>query len=936
MDLRLGEAAWDDETWPLLLARDPAWLARRLRRFGVTAAWRRNFAVHLNGERLAELISLWLPASEVGLLAAVVEATPAWMLGADRAPEETAALLRYWLLGALLLSDAERIDLVAVLDALVQARGRYDDLDFAQVALAALEALPADGPAAALRGQMAGLASRHALGGEVGAPDNRSDAAVVAGPVPPGGPAGHAEVGEDPALEIPPGAFTAVWIARLPRRLSPSLSRAIAQALSSGLGGHERFPSLSEPRRRHAPGGPVGLREDRSDRPGVAGSAPSAAHAGIAVGQVFEVPEGAFTAAWLARLPRPLPLSLARAIAQALSSGPAGHERMLGLSEPFRRQLLVLLAPEHGPHALDRIDRLRRAWTRAGLPLLVEPSPAFTWRFLVKELIVAPQAFDLEVFAARWLKALLAVETIPSARATDAIRRSPDKPADRRPRAMATVKRADRAGRLAAANDLLQRLSRAWASSGSPPPPAGWSAFNEQVLADGFGRGQRHLELVELAKVWLGALTAVIRAAAAGQEPGGQEPGGQEPGGQEPGVPAIGGTDEGRPSLDRAAGPAAGAGGRIAGAPDPVGLASLRPNAVTATGLARPPPDLARPWGEGAALSPALQGLARIQALSDAEKRDLFMRVEPRDGRAALVTVDRLIAAWSAAGLPSPAEGLSTWSWSLLLEWFFEQERVFDAAGFAARWFALLTAGAPPDAAGRARAALMAVLERFGDGVASEDLQIARGLRLAADRGAENAAPTSAPESLSTPPSAMGEGDAWTADAEPEPGETIYLANAGLVLAGAYVPMLFDRLGLTQGRAFTSPEAAERGAQLLQVLVDGGEPAPDHQLTLNKILCGLDLAAPLARDFEATQAERETIESLLQAMIERWSIIGRTSVAGLRETFLQRQGALMFEPGAWRLQVEPRAFDMLLDQIPWGYQTLKLPWMSQVLHVDWR
>ena len=39
---------------------------------------------------------------------------------------------------------------------------------------------------------------------------------------------------------------------------------------------------------------------------------------------------------------------------------------------------------------------------------------------------------------------------------------------------------------------------------------------------------------------------------------------------------------------------------------------------------------------------------------------------------------------------------------------------------------------------------------------------------------------------------------------------------------------------------------------------------------------------------------------------------------------------------AWRLVVEPRPFDMLLDRIPWGYGTLKLPWMAQVLHVDWR
>ena len=175
------------------------------------------------------------------------------------------------------------------------------------------------------------------------------------------------------------------------------------------------------------------------------------------------------------------------------------------------------------------------------------------------------------------------------------------------------------------------------------------------------------------------------------------------------------------------------------------------------------------------------------------------------------------------------------------------------------------------------------------------------------------------------------------AEAEPERDDTLYVANAGIVLAGPYIPMLFSRLGLTEGRRFVDDAAVERATHLLQFMVDGAEePAPEHRLTLNKLLCGLDLVQPVDRDFRITDAEREAIESLLKAMIQRWTIIGRTSVAGLRESFFQRQGALTLEPEAWRLRVEPRSFDMLIDQIPWGFATLKLPWMAQVLHVDWR
>jgi hypothetical protein len=107
-------------------------------------------------------------------------------------------------------------------------------------------------------------------------------------------------------------------------------------------------------------------------------------------------------------------------------------------------------------------------------------------------------------------------------------------------------------------------------------------------------------------------------------------------------------------------------------------------------------------------------------------------------------------------------------------------------------------------------------------------------------------------------------------------------------------------------------------------------------LVLNKILCGVPVSTPLDRDFVVTKVERETTDSLLATMINRWSIIGSTSVAGLRETFLQRRGMLVEEEQQWRLRVEQRPFDMLIDQLPWGFRTQKLPWMEKVLHVDWR
>ena len=53
-------------------------------------------------------------------------------------------------------------------------------------------------------------------------------------------------------------------------------------------------------------------------------------------------------------------------------------------------------------------------------------------------------------------------------------------------------------------------------------------------------------------------------------------------------------------------------------------------------------------------------------------------------------------------------------------------------------------------------------------------------------------------------------------------------------------------------------------------------------------------------------------------------------------SFLQRNGRLQRDSDAWRLVVESRPFDMLLDQIPWSFATLKFPWMERVIYVEWR
>lgn len=166
--------------------------------------------------------------------------------------------------------------------------------------------------------------------------------------------------------------------------------------------------------------------------------------------------------------------------------------------------------------------------------------------------------------------------------------------------------------------------------------------------------------------------------------------------------------------------------------------------------------------------------------------------------------------------------------------------------------------------------------------------------------------------------------------------DALPLNNVGQVLAAPFMPRLFSMLKLTVDGQFVHPMAADRAAHLLQFMVDGQTQAPEYELTLNKVLCGISTSLPLTPGIDITAQERETIEQMLGAMIQHWSVLGATSIAGLRETFFQRQGWLLLDEDYWRLQVQEQSFDLLLDRLPWSIAMIKHSWMDKPLRVNWR
>ncbi|MFT4861927.1 MAG: hypothetical protein ACI95C_001139 [Pseudohongiellaceae bacterium] len=166
--------------------------------------------------------------------------------------------------------------------------------------------------------------------------------------------------------------------------------------------------------------------------------------------------------------------------------------------------------------------------------------------------------------------------------------------------------------------------------------------------------------------------------------------------------------------------------------------------------------------------------------------------------------------------------------------------------------------------------------------------------------------------------------------------ESIYIDNAGLVLLAPYIPRYFDMLGLLENNKFKNREAAERGVHLLQYLLNESTDSFEYQLVLNKLLCGVDAGVPIVGSIEITSEEKAASESLLNGVIGNWPILKNTSIAGLRESFLQREAHLQLKNESWQLLVQSKAFDMLLDSLPWSYATIKLSWMKRPIQVDWR
>jgi len=167
------------------------------------------------------------------------------------------------------------------------------------------------------------------------------------------------------------------------------------------------------------------------------------------------------------------------------------------------------------------------------------------------------------------------------------------------------------------------------------------------------------------------------------------------------------------------------------------------------------------------------------------------------------------------------------------------------------------------------------------------------------------------------------------------PDETIYITNAGLVLLYPFLPTLFANLSLIEENAWKDETSKQKAVVATQFMVTAKDESEEFDLVLKKIFCGIGIEEVVPTTILPDEETKTECDVLLMQVIKHWDVLKNTSIAGLREGFLQRRGKLSRVDDGWLLQVEQKAIDILLNQLPWGIGIIKLPWMNEMLVVEW-
>ncbi len=164
----------------------------------------------------------------------------------------------------------------------------------------------------------------------------------------------------------------------------------------------------------------------------------------------------------------------------------------------------------------------------------------------------------------------------------------------------------------------------------------------------------------------------------------------------------------------------------------------------------------------------------------------------------------------------------------------------------------------------------------------------------------------------------------------------LHINNSGLVLFWPFLSRFLEAAGLMESNQFINREKQLRAICLLQYLACGNREFKEYELILNKVLCGLDPNEAVPTIVQLSKQEIAEADTLVNTVIQHWSVLKNMSSDGFRQMFMHREGMISTRDGNYVLQVKEQSYDVLIDKMPWQITTVKLPWMENLIFVEWR
>ncbi|MBY8961761.1 hypothetical protein KJK34_03240 [Flavobacterium sp. D11R37] len=164
---------------------------------------------------------------------------------------------------------------------------------------------------------------------------------------------------------------------------------------------------------------------------------------------------------------------------------------------------------------------------------------------------------------------------------------------------------------------------------------------------------------------------------------------------------------------------------------------------------------------------------------------------------------------------------------------------------------------------------------------------------------------------------------------------TTYITNGGLILLFPFLSYLFQNTGLTEDNKWISMLQQQKAVLLTQYCVTGNTDFRENELLLNKLLCGYPVFDVVDTTIELSDSDKEQCREMLQSVIQYWEALKNSSPEALQETFLQREAKLSFDNEVIEMWVENKAFDILLQRLPWSIAMVKTVWMEKMIQCNW-